>query len=423
MTIPPRRRILLLQGPVGGFFAHLQTALSGHGFEVRRLVFNGGDIFYSLGGRYEVARFRDGDYQAYFERLLGEWRPDFIVLFGDERPIHRVAKAAAAARGIRVWCFEEGYIRPDHVTFEPDGNNANSTLPATFDPTRAGTPPAPAPHLTGQTFAMGLRACFYFIAHRSTRHLFPGYEHHRERSLRAEFRYWFRAYFRRRFALREDERLVEKILAGEHSPFFVVALQVHDDLQLRRHGRGWTAGTFLEAVLDSFHRAAPADARLLIKAHPFDIGHNHHRKTLRRLIELDGLTSRVVYLQSGPLLPIVRQARGVVTINSTAGLASLRNAIPTIAFGKALYHVEGLSRPPAGIEDLDRFWQDPPAVDREVADRFVEHTLRTALIPGSFYLKKTWPGIADAVAARLRAADADRADPAEVVVPDAGRVD
>lgn len=398
-----KKRILLLQGPVGAFFAFLQDHLRNAGFEVKRLVFNGGDILFALGSDYEIAQIEANGHAQFFDRLFKDWQPDAIVLFGDERPIHRAAKARADQAGIPVWCFEEGYIRPDHVTFELGGNNANSSLRVTFDPSVVPPPAPPAPRLTGQTVAMGLRAWAYFVAHRTTRRLFPGYTHHRERRLRDEFRFWIRSAYRRTMAYRRDDALVKQILSGLHPPFFLVALQVHDDMQLRVHGRGWKNMTFTEMVLESFRRAAPPDARLIVKAHPLDVGHGHHRKNIRLLIQKIGLTDRVTYMQSGPLLPIVRHAKGLVTINSTAGIAALRNAIPVLAFGNALYHVDGLSKQPEGPADLDHFWTEQPKVDVALAWRFGEHTLSSVLLPGSFYLKKTWRRIGDEVVRRLEA--------------------
>ena len=387
---------------MGGFFTYLYKHLQGSGFEGRRIAFNGGDVLYALGSEFEVAWFSEEGYEAYFRRLYADWRPDAILLFGDERPIHKAAKAAAARAKIPLWCFEEGYIRPNHVTFEPNGNNANSPLFRTFDPTV--TPPATkaAPRLTGQTVAMGLRAWGYFVAYRVTRWFFPGYTHHRERRLSDEFRFWIRSAYRRVMAHRHDEDLVEEILSGLYPPFFIVALQVHDDLQLRRHGRGWRSMPFTEMVLDSFKRAASPTARLVVKAHPLDVGHGHHRKNIRLLIRKYGLEDRVEYLQSGPLMPIVRHAKGLVTINSTAGIVALRNHVPVIAFGDALYHISGLSVRPEGPEDLDRFWNAPPPVDATLAWRFGEHMLASVLLPGSFYLRRTWPRLADDIAERLR---------------------
>lgn len=395
-------RILLLQGPVGGFFRFLHRELQQDGFSVRRLVFNGGDILFALGSDYEVVKSVPNGFGVFFRDMLRDWAPHAVVLFGDERPIHHAAVEEARKAGIPVWCFEEGYIRPDHVTFEEGGNNANSRLIDGFDPHIAPRRITPAPKLRGQTSAMARAAIFYFIAHRTTRTLFSDYTHHRERRLRDELRFWIRSLYRRAVSSRHDARLVKSIVSGLHPPFFLVALQVHDDLQLRRHGRGWKNMTFAEMVLESFKRASPAGSRLVIKAHPLDVGHGHHKKNIQLLIETHGLQDRVVYLQSGPLVPIVRHARGLITINSTAGIAALRNDVPVLAFGNALYHVAGLSHQPQRPEELDRFWVSQPPVDKELAWKFGEYVMSEVLLPGSFYLSSTWRDLASEVASRLR---------------------
>lgn len=395
-------RILLLQGPVGGYFRYLHHELIACGFDVRRLVFNGGDILFAIGSRFEVIRPTSESYEDAIGRIVAEWPADAVMLFGDERPIHRAARAAAKRLGIPVYCLEEGYLRPDYVTFELGGNNANSPLLQSFDPESEDVEPPKAPSLSPSTLSMARAAIFYFGALRLTRALFPRYSHHRDRRLRTEFRYWTRSLWRRLMARGHDRKFAERLASDDHPPFFMVALQVHDDMQLVRHGRGWTTRRFLEEVLDSFRRAAPPDCRLVIKAHPLDVGYGHHKKNLRYLVEENDLGGRVVYLQSGPLIPIVRYARGLVTVNSTAGIASLECGVPVLAFGDALYHARGLAKRCDGPEDIDAFWSDAPPVDLARARRFNHHVRRHALIPGSFYLSATWRSMTEEIVDRLR---------------------
>lgn len=375
---------------------------------VRNIAFCGGDVVFSVGNSFEIARLSDTGVDSYFEANLRKWQPDAIILFGDERPIHRAAARAAKTLGIPVWCFEEGYIRPNHVTFELGGNNANSSLSTTFDLTLELTEAPVAPRLSGQTFAMIRAAFVYFVSYRTTRRFFPGYSHHRERRLRDEFFFWWRTLGRRILAARHDAALVEDLCAGRRSPFFLVALQIHDDLQLTRHGRGWRTMSFVEMVFESFRRAAPKDCRLVVKAHPLDVGYGNNKRNIRLTIARYGLEDRVDFLQSGPLAPIAQKSLGLVTINSTAGLAALRNHVPVAAFGDALYLGVGLAQRPDGPEGLDAFWNAPPPVDPVAADRFVAHVMAKALVPGSFYLPKTWPGIAAHVERRLTEAFAAR---------------
>jgi capsular polysaccharide export protein len=396
------KKIVLLQGPVGGYFRYLHERLEQAGFKVRRLVFNGGDIVFALGSKFELVRPQETSYEQAIEEIIHGWPADAVILFGDERPIHRAARQAARHAGVPVYCLEEGYLRPDYVTFELGGNNANSPLLATFDPDA--TPPEvpKVPALPASTIAMARAAILYFGALRLSRPFFPRYQHHRERRLRSEFRYWTRSLWRRLMAQRHDRRFTAGLAAPEHPPFFVVALQVHDDMQLIRHGRSWSTRSFLEAVLQSFRRAAPADCHLVIKAHPLDVGYGHHKKNLRYLVEENDLGGRVVFLQSGPLLPVVRHARGLVTVNSTAGIAALECGVPVLAFGNALYHARGLAERYRDERDIDAFWVDPPTVDTDRAQRFNAHVRLHALVPGSFYLSDTWPSMTEEIIARLR---------------------
>jgi capsular polysaccharide export protein len=402
-----KKRILLLQGPVGGYFKYLHRRLEECGYEVRRLVFSGGDILFSFGEKREIVKPKDGNYEAAIETVIHDWPADAVILFGDERPIHRAAKQAAAHRGVPVFCFEEGYLRPDYVTFEIGGNNANSQLLVTFDPEVEPPEPPTVPALPSSTVAMAMRAIAYFIALRVTRSMFPHYRHHRERRLRVEIRYWTRALWRRQMAKRHDDRLVQWLESAERPKFFVVALQVHDDLQLIRHGRGWQIRKFLRTVLDSFRRAAPPDCHLVVKAHPLDVGFGHHKKNLRYMVEEFGLDGRVVYLQSGPLMPIVRWAKGLVTVNSTAGIAALECGVPVLTFGDAIYHARGLAARPGEDAEMDAFWSAPPPVDATKAHRFRLHVRNHALVPGNFYLPDTWGLMTDRVVAKLGVTLAD----------------
>jgi capsular polysaccharide export protein len=111
----------------------------------------------------------------------------------------------------------------------------------------------------------------------------------------------------------------------------------------------------------------------------------------------------VIFLQSGPFMPIVRHACGLVTINSTSGIAALAEFIPVLTLGDAFYQGEGLACHPETDEDLDAFWSAPPPVDPFKTVRFREHVRRQALVPGSFYLRHSWPSMTEGVIERLKA--------------------
>src|SRR3954469_24926426 len=120
---------LLLQGPVGPLFAGLARELRRRGDRVWHVTFNGGDEF-----------FADGEAAIPFQRGIDEWpfhlssllhsrKIDRVFLFGDCRPLHRIAVLICGQLGVPVCVVEEGYLRPFYLTIERGGVNGNSPLP------------------------------------------------------------------------------------------------------------------------------------------------------------------------------------------------------------------------------------------------------------------------------------------------------
>ena len=123
------RVFLFLQGPASQFFSCLGQALAQHGHGVSRINFHGGDqLFWRLPGAVNY-RGDDNNWPSFLEaKILDDGVTD-IVLFGDCRPRHRAAITVARRLQRPVHVFEEGYIRPNWVTFELGGVNGHSSLP------------------------------------------------------------------------------------------------------------------------------------------------------------------------------------------------------------------------------------------------------------------------------------------------------
>jgi len=111
-----RRDVLLLQGPIGPFFSRFATDLEARGFRVTKINFNGGDRFFWRGSNALDYTGTLDDWEAWIERLLINRDIGRIYLFGDCRSYHRIAREVARRRGVRVFVFEEGYIRPNFIT-------------------------------------------------------------------------------------------------------------------------------------------------------------------------------------------------------------------------------------------------------------------------------------------------------------------
>lgn len=383
------RRVLLLQSPVGPFFARLARDLRWAGAQVCKVNFNGGDVLFYPS---DAICFRGSmdQWPGFLRRLMVERDIDLVLLFGDCRPVHRLARQVIKQLGVELGVFEEGYIRPDYVTFERSGVNAHSTLPRSpifylnRDPAEI---PEPLP-VTDTFWWSALWAILYYVAAVACTPLFPRYRHHRRLSL-LEFFPWMRSFARKRIYARRD-RVIGDRLTGELSGrFFLAPLQVHNDSQIQEHS-GFTVDRFIRFAVRSFAASAPEDTHLVLKHHPMDRGYHDYSAVLSALAVETGLEGRLHYIHDLHLPTLLRHARGVVVVNSTVGLSALFHGRPLKTCGDAIYDIPGLTY----RRTLKEFWSDAESftMDRELFRRFYRHLIATTQINGSFYRKLDLPG-------------------------------
>jgi len=410
-----RPLILLLQGPVGPFFGFVRRVFEQRGFSVIKVNFNAGDWLTCHGAGIWNVVGAPQDWAEPLTSFLATRRPAAIVLFGDGRPYHRIAIAAASRFAIPVWCLEEGYSRPHFVTCERGGNNGASPLcrSSIGAGRRASSEPPPYRPVLGRTFpALAVHASVYAVAKALGATFFRGNASHRQRGLWQEALLWTRSLCRKLVSHHANRRIAKRLAEAFDGRYFVLALQVHDDLNLLRHGRGWTMERLLDDAIASFAVHADSAHRLLIKVHPMDRGHRSYRAEARRIAARAGCSDRVDIVDDGSIGPMIRHALGVVTVNSTSGLVALNHGKPLLALGAAIYAHPGLAMDGAdGREALDRFWRAPKAPDAQRVRLFMRRMQEESLINGSFYLRDHAIGTSEAIVARITAelARADKA--------------
>ena len=86
------RRPLLLQGPMGPFFARFAAFLEAQDQQVRKINFNGGDALFYVGEGAQAYTGSMQEWPAWLERHLRLWRIDALVMFGQSRPVHQLAR-------------------------------------------------------------------------------------------------------------------------------------------------------------------------------------------------------------------------------------------------------------------------------------------------------------------------------------------
>lgn len=388
--------VLMLQGPVGPFFGALAEEIAAAGFSPLRVVFNGGDRLFAGGARRVHYRGGCEQWGAWVRALMERERPRALLLMGDTRPLHAEAIRQARGLGVPVWVFEEGYVRAGYVTLERGGVNANSPLRARLaspaasalspaEPAAGARTPENARRCADELWRMALYAAVYHLAAAVARPAYPRHRRHRARSLGWEAFAWLRNPVRKARHRRRDARAARRLVQDRAKTYFVVALQVADDQQIRAHGRGWAAEGLIETVIDSFARAARPQDILVFKGHPLERGHFDGRRIVAARAARAGVSERVFYLDDGVAGDLVRAARGLLTINSTLGLLALRHGVPVMAFGDALYSAPGLACSYDGRGSLEGFWRSPPAPDHGLVEAALALIRSEALVEGSFY--------------------------------------
>jgi len=375
------RRLLLLQGPNGPFFARLADRLRSLGCEVIKVNFNGGDSFFYRHGRILFYRDSMSAWREALTALLAEERIDAIVLFGQWRRHHRIAIEAARDRELPFYVFEEGYVRPWWVTLEAGEVNAGSSLRHLDLSTLGEQPPPDRPETFRFAFLkMALWSFLYFAAGFMTGRRYPLYRHHRPFAL-GEAACWLRAFLRKPYywLLERGER--NRLLDHYGGDYFLVPLQVSNDSQLV-HASQWVSNeAFISHVMESFaHHADPADM-LVFKHHPMERGHSNYAGDIRGRSRDLGIVDRVIYLHDGRVPSLLKRSKGVIVVNSTVGLQALFHGVPLCVCGDAFYDKPGLT----SGQSLDAFWRDPLGPDNRIFRKFYRYLLSTTQVNASFY--------------------------------------
>ena len=376
-------RVLLLQGPVGPFFQRLAQDLTSAGAQVFKVNFNGGDWLFYPAGAFNY-RGRLEDWPKYFGALLDQLDVDVVMLFGDCRPIHKLAHEIAHRRKLEIGVFEEGYIRPNYVTLEQFGVNNHSLIPrkpSFYSKIPVITIDRPIPLGNTYWYAV-LWAVLYYFAAGLLKPLFRRYEHHRPLTW-LEFFPWARSVWRKGFYALKERSIFVRLRGELGGRYFLVPLQVYNDAQIHSHSDFKSIGHFIDEVMALFAKHAPQDTALIIKHHPMDRGyHDYTRLIRRRAVEL-GLRGRCFYIHDQHLPTLMKHSRGVVVINSTVGLSALLHGTPIKVCGNAIYDMPGLTFQ----QGLDDFWQNSHKAkpDKLLLMRFNGYLVQHTQLNGSFY--------------------------------------
>lgn len=377
------RQVLLLQGPLGPFFKRLSRDLQQAGAQVYKIDFNGGDWLFSPRGSIKFRGHLE-QWPLFFEHILDQYQIDTVMLFGDCRPIHQIAHKIAAQRKLEIGVFEEGYIRPDFITLEKFGVNGYSQLSRNPDfylskPNLELSSPMPVSH---PFWYMTCWSVLYYVASVLLKPIFRHYKHHRPLTLREAWP-WLRGTWRKYYFAYKEKDIQSELTSTLSGKFFLVALQVHNDAQIHVHSDFDSVEAFIEKSISSFAQFAPEDTYLIIKHHPLDRGYHDYSSVIRDLTKKYAVEQRVRYIHDQHLPTLLKNARGVILVNSTVGLSALHHRKPLMVCGTALYDMPGLSYQGS----LDKFWNEAEnySINDKLYHHFQNYLIEHTQLNGNFY--------------------------------------
>lgn len=374
---PVTRSFLFLQGPQSLFFERLGRALIARGHRVHRINLNLGDrLFWRLPASDFRGRFED--WRAFAAAAMQRHAVTDLVLLGQHRPYHVAAAEAARARGVTVFTTDLGYVRPGWLTLEVLGAANRSTFPRDPAAIRALAETFAEPDLAPRFATSFPRLAAHDVAYNAAAvlggPLYPHYRRHGVYHPFAEYAAWL-ANAPRRLAAKRATAAAKAALAAAPGSYFLFALQLATDFQLRAESPFADPREPLRQVLHSF-AASGTGRRLVVVAHPLDEG----LIDWRRIVRDAGLGERAVFLEGGIPDPLLTGAAGVVTVNSTVGIAALRRGVPTKPLGNAVYDIAGLTHP----GELDEFWRAPPRPDPALVAAFVRVLVGVTQVRGGY---------------------------------------
>lgn len=408
--------LLFLQGPPGPLFRRLGQAFADRGVPVHRINLSGGDerdwpdATVNFRGRFS-------EWPVFFDRFIREYGITDIVLFGDCRPYHVSAHGVAAMRGVRIHVLEEGYLRPDWMTFEPEGVNARSLLSrdkAWFRKEARRLPPEqPRPPITA-SFKRRARDSYWYYHRVTTGRLlrrYPHYRSHRPGSIIVEGLGWLWKFLRGDGAKRRARETLRRLAGKRH---FILPLQLSGDYQIRAHSPFPDMQSAATYVIESFAANAPLDAHLLVKAHPLDNSFFNWARFIAAMAQRRSIAGRVHFVDGGDLSDMVAHADGLVCVNSTSATLALANGTPVCTIGEAIYDMDGLTHQ----GHLDVFWTNPTPPEPGLYEAFRRVLVQRCLVRGGLASESAVSELVDSIVGRLLA-DAGKPllERVEVVAP------
>lgn len=382
------KNILFLQGPVSYFFKDMIDCTKDNN-NVFHITFNAADEFFT--DKNYICPFKDikENFESFLSNFLTNNKIDIVFLFGDERYFHKVVTNLINGKfkKVKIFVFEEGYVRPNYITIEENGVNNNSkSFPKNinFYKSLKLKKPDVSKNLffKNQSLNMHIYSIIYSIILFLFHYKYPHYKHHKNINPFLHSFWGIRSLFRKILYKFTEKR--ERDFLKENKEYFLVPLQVYNDFQVISHSNFKSVKKMIEYVLTSYKKNN-VNEYLVFKHHPMDRGIKNYKKHIDNLIsKLEIDKNKIIYIHECNLPLFLKKAKGIITINSTVGISALYHHKPVKILGLANYNISNLTNKEY---TLDLFWKKQYKPNIKILKNFYNYTLVKTQINGSFYQK------------------------------------
>ena len=378
--------ILFLQGPASPYLKYVAESLQANGWTIRKLHFCMGDAVLWWPKSADWFKKTPAEWPAFLRQYILDNGVTDMAMLGDGRTRHAEAVKVGLALGIRIHVFEHGYLRPDWLMIETRRSTEGAPRPsAAFDVKHLTEKGKPDQSRTQPVFSQSfLVSSLYDLAFHVPnvllgRFVHPHYRTHGPVHPFVEYAGWVKKALNRNSRRRKASLLQARYL--EETPrYFLFALQLFGDYQIRNHAPGGSLYKIVDGAIRSFAQFAPPHCRLLFKTHPLDNGLYNWLSNIAAEARKYGIEDRVDVIDGGNLDALIDKSRGVVTVNSTVGITALLAKKPVLALGQAIYDQEGLTHQ----SSMREFWISPRGPEPGLPEAFAEKLIELTHFRGGF---------------------------------------
>jgi len=378
--------ILFLQGPSSPYLKYVADSLQSNGWTIHKLHFCMGDAVLWWPKSGDWFRKPTAEWPAFLRQYILDHGVTDMVMLGDGRTRHAEAIKVGLALGIRIHVFEHGYLRPDWLMIETRSSTEGTPQPSAALTIKSLTEKGKSdqsrtqPVFTQSFLVSSLYDLAFHIPNVLLgRLVHPHYRTHGPVHPFVEYAGWVKKGLLRK-SRRRGALYMQAHYLGETPQFFLFALQLFGDYQIRNHAPAGSLYKIVDGTIRSFAKHAPSHCKLLFKTHPLDNGLYSWASNIAAEARKYGVEDRVDVIDGGDLDALIGRSLGVVTVNSTVGVTALLAHKPVLALGRAIYDQEGLTHQ----YSMRDFWTDPRGPEASLPEMFAEKLIELTHFRGGF---------------------------------------